>query len=390
MTKINTELEIERIEEIEALEGLKEDWNALLEKNETKTVELTYEWQITYWKHFHENSELFVLVIKEADSIVAIAPLKLTYTRKLGIKTRTLEFIAAGESNYQDFIVGDNKQEILECIANYLISNKESWDILNLTHVPETSSTTDFFLNELDRPLLHRIADIKQCIFLKVDKGWEEYVADSKKARKKIDYRMRRLQRHGKINCFHCSSEEQIRAYLQAFFDLHRKRWNETETPSQFNDDRCCQFYLEVTRQLLPKGQVDLFVLTLEDSPVALLYSFPLGRNRLIQLIAHDIEYSKGAPSQVMHELFVKEAFADNIEVIDFGYYHPYKEYWADRFKNRLNMEIYPKKIIPCYYVFVLSKTVSSVRSHLKRITPLRQLVRYIRQRVRLFAAGRA
>jgi CelD/BcsL family acetyltransferase involved in cellulose biosynthesis len=382
VTKIETELEIERIRELEALESLKEDWNTLLEKNETKTIELTYEWQITYWKHFNEHSELFVLVVKEAGSIVAIAPLRLTYTKKFGLRIRTLEFIAAKESNYQDFIVGDNGEKILEHIANYLISSRDSWDILDLTHVPETSTTAHFFLNELDDSLLRRVADVEACIFLKVDKTWEEYATNSKKARQKVNYRVRRLTRHGEIDYFHCSSREQICDNLQAFFELHRKRWNPTTTPSQFIDDRLCQFYLEVTPQLLLEGQVDLFVLRLEGSPVALLYSFLFGRNCLIQLVAHDTEYSKSSPSQVMHELFVKQAFADGIKVIDFGYYHPYKEYWADRFKNRVNIQVYPKRI-SAYYIYILTKVITSLRANLKQVTPLRQFIRYIRRRIR-------
>jgi len=383
MTKTKTELGIERATDIEVLERIKDDWNALLENNETKTVELTYEWQTTYWKHFNENSKLFVLIVKEADSIVAVAPLRLTYTKKFGLRVRTLEFIAAKESNYQDFIIGDNKERVLECILNYLISNRKSWDILSLTHIPETSATAHFFLNELDGSLLCRVSSIEKCIFLKLDKTWKEYATNSK-ARAKIAYRMKRLQRYGEINCSHCSNEEQFRSNLQAFFELHRKRWNPTITPSQFNDDRCCQFYLEISPQLLPKEQVDLFVLSVEKSPVALLYSFLLGRNCLIQLIAYDVEYSKAAPSLVMHELFVKQAFADGIEVIDFGHYYPYKEYWANHFKNRLNIEVYPKRILPCY-VYVLTKVIASLRTNLKRIAPLRQFVRYVRRRVRSF-----
>jgi CelD/BcsL family acetyltransferase involved in cellulose biosynthesis len=382
------ELEVERIADINALERFKEDWNALLENNETRTVELTYEWQVTYWKHFHADSELFVLVIREAGSAIAIAPLRLTRTKKFGLRVRTLEFIAARESNYQDFVIGDNKGEVLECIADYLMDNVRSWDILNLTHVPETSTTAHFFLNRLGHSLPCRVHAGK-CTFLKIDKTWEEYTASSKKTRGKIAYRMRRLRElgGGEIACFHCSDEEQFRSHLLKFFELHRKRWNQTETPSQFNDDRYCKFYVEIVPQLLPKRQIDLFVLKAGNTPVALLYSFLLDRDCLVQLIAYDTEYSKGAPSLVMHELFVRQAFADGIKVVDFGHYFPYKEYWADRFKNRLDIEIYPKRLLP-YSIYILAEFANALRVNLRRIAPLRQSVRYIQRKVRFYRSG--
>jgi hypothetical protein len=78
-------LQIERIAEAADLEKLKEIWNALLERNATRTVELTYEWQMTYWKHFNQNAELFVLVVKADETVIALAPLKLTQKGLPGI-----------------------------------------------------------------------------------------------------------------------------------------------------------------------------------------------------------------------------------------------------------------------------------------------------------------
>jgi CelD/BcsL family acetyltransferase involved in cellulose biosynthesis len=330
--------------------------------------------------HFNEHSELFALVVKQAGSIVAIAPLKLTYVKKFGITIRKLEFIAARESNYQDFIIGNDNEVVLQCILDYLVDNRESWDVLSLAHIPEASTTARFFLTKLNDSLLCRVAGTEKCVFLEVDTTWQEYATNSKKSRAKIDYRMRRLQGFGEISCFHCSSEEQFRSHLLQFFDLHRKRWNQTDTPSQFNDERYCQFYLETIPQLLPKRQIDLFVLEVEEFPVALMYSFLFGCNCLIQLVAYDMELSKAAPSLVMHELFVKQAFANGIRVIDFGHYYPYKEYWADRFKSRLNIEVYPRMVFP-YCVYTLVKTRASMRSGLNRIAPLKRFLGYIRHR---------
>jgi len=373
---------IERIDRVDALEAVREDWNTLLETNETRTVELTYEWQMTHWKHFHADAKLFVLVVREAGSIVAIAPLKLRRTGVPGIGGRRLEFIAAEESNYQDFIIGDRREEILECILDYLASHRMLWDVLSLRHVPETSTTARFLLDRLDSRLLRRV-ETDRCILLTLDKTWEEYAASSEKARKKVAYRTRKLERlGGELTYFHCSSEELFQSTLREFFALHRKRWTQTDTPSQFNDSRYCEFYLEVTPQLLPDGHIDLFVLRAGGRPVALLYCLVFGQQYTQQLTAYDPEYARGSPSLVMHEFFVREAFARDVEVFDFGHYYPYKELWADRLKTRMNFEIYPKAAFP-YLIYALATVYGLLRPSLRQITPLLKCVRYLRGRAR-------
>src|SRR5512133_940724 len=119
----NTLLTIEKINNPDTLESIKNVWNALLENNDTKTIELSYEWQISYWKHFNQGSELFVLVIHKAGSIIAISPLKLTVRRVFGIRIRSLEIIGARTSNYQDLVIGENSEDVLVCILDYLIKN---------------------------------------------------------------------------------------------------------------------------------------------------------------------------------------------------------------------------------------------------------------------------
>ena len=379
-------LQIERIAEAADLEKLKEIWNALLERNATRTVELTYEWQMTYWKHFKQNAELFILVVKADEAVIALAPLKLTKTGLPGIPIRTLEFIAASESNYQDFIIGENSDAVLATLRDYLKCNN-LWERLKLNHVPESSPTARFFLDSQSIPFLHRVAEVERCTYLETDGSWEKHVEGlhKKKREHTINNRRRALQKFGDIILYHCTDKEQLEFDLQSFFALHCKRWNPTDTPSQFNDKRYREFYLEVSPQLQSKGQVDLFVLRVDNTPVALLYSFLFREDCQWQLITYDTDYSRGSPAIILQEAFVKEAFTTGIRTIDDGYYYHYKELWADKMKNRLNIEVYPKK--PISYLFYGFKCMLSfLKMNLKKIGPLRSLVRYIRHQARTFS----
>lgn len=386
MVATKTALEIEKIQSIDILKGLQEGWNVLLGQNQTQTAELTYEWQVSYWNYFHEDSEPFVLVVKEAGSIIGIAPFRLTHKRRLGVRIRYLEFMAARESNYQDFILGHRSEEALECIVNYLRNHSHEWDVLSFWHLPESSTTGHFVLDRFHHGFIPRIASVEKCIFTKIDKTWEEYASASKSARSKVAYRLRKLQKHGAVNAYHCVDEGQFRKNLSIFFDLHRQRWNKTDTPSQFNDDRYCEFYLDAGLQLLAKRQIDLFVLEVGGRPVAMLLAFLFNRVYLQQLTAFEESYSQASPSLVMHELFVQELFEGEIELFDFGHYYPYKEMWASCFKNRLNITIH-RRSIAGYYDYFVTRLATAIRTEIKRNTLLTKVAKGIRRRVGFLAA---
>jgi len=350
-------LRVERIQDSHTLETIKETWNSLLDKSEMKMVELTYEWQMTHWKYFNEGAELFVLIVCDDESIVAVAPLKATCRRILGIKIRCLEIIASAESNYQDLLIGENSSDVLECILDYLLRNQGAWDFLNLKHIPEYSNTAQFLLSHLRGYPLRKLTVIEKCMFLEiVTKGaYPEELINKGKARKNIRHRVRRVERElGNIHLRHCSANGQFRSDLLVLFDLHRKRWNHTETPSMFNDDRYREFYLEATQPLMSKGQIQLSTLEAGEIKLAQTLSFACDNKVVGQLLAYDPDYIKYSPEIVLLELYTNELIANGVKILDFGSYNPYKERWINRLKNRINFQIYSKRLLPSFIYAIM------------------------------------
>jgi CelD/BcsL family acetyltransferase involved in cellulose biosynthesis len=377
-------LTIERVRDLEALEAVRSEWDGLLEKNEVKTIELAFDWQISFWKHFNKNAELFVLVVKESGSLVAIAPFKLVNTRVLGIKIRTIEFIAAMESNYQDFIIGAKNIEVLECIFDYLVSIRGSWDVLRLRHVLEVSTTSLFLMEKYNLFPLRKIAQTDQCIYLDLDTSWEEYKKSlGKERRHRMNNRMRRIEKDvGQINLRNSLTPEQFETDLLMFFHLHRLRWDGTSTPSQFNDPRFCDFYLEAGLQLLAKGQFNISTLDAGSATLAQLLSFTFHDQVLIQLIAYDPKYYPYSPMLVLQELFVEKSLSENIKLIDWGTYYPWKELWANCYKKRVNLIIYPMRFFP-YLIYCLTRMYGFFRKIINENLQLMNFLRKIRNRMK-------
>jgi CelD/BcsL family acetyltransferase involved in cellulose biosynthesis len=381
----NTSLIIEKINNVNNLETFKDVWNSLLENNDTKTVELTYEWQISYWQQFNQEADLFVLIIREADSIIAISPLKLIIKQILGIKIRCLEIIAARTSNYQDLIIGKNSEDVLVCILDYLIKNRGSWDQLSLRHIPETSKTASFFGEKLGNYPLFKITEIGKCIYLALDKSWEEHKKSLGKHRRNRmkNYRMRIEREIGGIQLRESATDDQLISDLQEFFNLHRKRWNPTDTPSQFMDSRYCKFYSEAGLQLLPKGQIGLSVLEAGGATLAHLLFFTFRQGVLLQLQAYDPKYYKYSPSIVQLELFVEETLASGIDEIDFGSYYHYKESWGNHYKNRVNLFVFPKRFLPSI-IYDITKLYLALRSRIRQHPRILKMIKVILRRARI------
>ncbi|TFG61598.1 MAG: GNAT family N-acetyltransferase, partial [Gemmatimonadales bacterium] len=363
----------------------------LLDRNETRTADLSPAWQLTYWDHFVADSELFLLVVREAGQIVAIAPLKRSKIWKLGLPIRYLEFIAAEESNYQDFIIGRRREEVLDSILKFLILHRSQWDVLYLCHLPEQSTTARYILDapgRWNRSVVSRVAGVIRCTYMEIDKTWEQYCNSTTKVRNKIASKRRKLQKLGALTSFHCSNEQEYQTNLLRFFELHRRRWNGTDTPSQFHDDRYCRFYRDAGLQLLPKEQIDLFMVEVDAKPIAGLLTLRYDRGCVQQLTAYDPAYAHASPSLVMHELFVEELFADNVRVFDFGHYYAYKEAWANSFKNTLDIKVHLGGPVP-YYDHMASSLFQGLRERIRRHDSLLKAARYMRRRFRMLSATR-
>jgi CelD/BcsL family acetyltransferase involved in cellulose biosynthesis len=379
-TRATNGLSVELVRDVRALEQIRDTWNALLEGNETKTVELSYEWQMTYWQHYHENAELFVLVVREDGSIRGIAPLKRTFSRPCGVTIRSLEFIAASESNYQDFIMAHERKEIISAIWTFLTENRDLWDVLRLAHVPARSSTGSFIQSDGNRPFRHRLDRLYPCLYVEVVKPWREYFQGlSSNVRHKIARCTRVLERMGPVHFYRCTTAESFREHLEILFELHRRRWNQTDTPSQFTNPRACQFYLDTVSELFPKGQIELWVLSVGDKPIVLTYAFAHDHALLTQLVAFDQEYEKGSPVAVSDYFMMKDAFNNGIRVVDLGDYFEYKTKWLPDTKQKLTIEIYSPRFLPAI-LCTLATVKAPIRTTARRIPGLARMIRRIRR----------
>ena len=376
-------LEIERISNIDTVYSLKNTWNDLLKNTATRTIELTFEWQISFWEHFYQDCELFILAVREAGEIVAICPLMLTTQKVLGVKVRRLEIIAASESNFQDLIVGKNDTGVIACVLAYLDENRGLWDYLDLRHIPETSPTAQFFLENTGKNQFHQLAEFDVCTYTKLDTSWKEHKKSLSSHRKqRTNRKTKKIEENlGEIQLKTVPNEEILVSKLETFYQFHCKRWNATDTPSQFNDPRYCRFYSEVGRKLFSKGELGVVCLEAGDITLSQMIFLTIDKVTQIQLVAYDTDYLSYSPTIILLELFVDRYLLDNTQTIEWGTYYPWKELWANQTKKRGNLKIFPKKMSSFMPYFILGM-YAKLRTWIKQMPWLSNSLTSIKHKI--------
>ena len=371
-------LTVERVIDPAALEALRDTWNALLATNLTRTAELTYEWQMTYWKYFSKDSTLYVLVVKDGPEVIGIASMRVIRRRVLGVPVRELRFIADKELNYQDFIIGRDRPAVMQAIMDYLKAHHDQWDILYLARMSSEVDTAAWFEQAFKGWGQSRVADVEKVVSIRVDDGWAAYEKATHKQRKHATRCKKRLGRFGTVGHFRCATQAELAANLEVFFALHRARWNGTHTPSQFNRECVCDFYREVSPALFANDQLDLFVITVDDQPAAMAYCFRFDDMACGQLETYDLAFQRGAPGIVCIEAYIHSLFEDGVKTIEMGSYFPYKEIWFNRSAFRKNVECYAAGSWAARYILAMRRAANSAWA-----VPLTNRLRQARQWVR-------
>jgi len=122
---------------------LESTWNELVRAAGVDHPFLEHAWVRTWWECFGEASTLHVVVVKAGDEIIGIAPLISTRVKMFGITLRRLGFFYNEHVPRAGFLVRRRFEEAYQAIWDHLVSERASWDLLQLCQLPEGSATLE-------------------------------------------------------------------------------------------------------------------------------------------------------------------------------------------------------------------------------------------------------
>lgn len=285
------------------------EWEGLLRSSSTNTIFVTPSWQRTWWRHFGAGWELRIISVRDGDVTLGIAPLML----RDGVAQ------LVGESDvfdYLDFIVPEAYADrFYGPLCDHLAAL--DWGVLDLKSLPQSSPTLRA-LPEVARKAGYsvEVTEEDKAPVAELPLTWDEYLgALAKKDRHELRRKFRRLDNVGTATQHTCSDPDTLPACMQEFFRLHRLS---SPAKKAFLTPERQRFFLEIARELAPRGQFKLFFLDLDGARVASCICFDYEGSYLLYNSGYDPEHAGLSVGLLNKALCIKEAIAEGRRSFEF------------------------------------------------------------------------
>lgn len=354
-------------------EGLREEWDSLLDRSASTSVFLTWEWLYTWWRHFGSGNTLRIAVMTEASgTIVGIAPM-CVYNRGGALPLRVLSFLGIGgvSSEYLDLFAEKGREaEVAAAFFDFLKADSRSWDYTVFSDLLDSS----IVLGHIGHPLkedgcLTDIRAAQNCPYLPLPANGEEFLASlGKEVRATLKRRTRRLAEMG-VETRLVEREDEIEGALASLFQLHQKRWTLRGLKGNFRQEKIRAFHAEASRRFLEKGRLRLYLLNMNGSAIASLYCFAFKGRVFYYQAGFDPEWGSKSPGTVLMGHGIQSSIAEGMTEFDFlRGLEPYKYRWTDKSRTTHNLIAIPKGKLKGMFSFKLDETLRGAKRYAKQL----------------------
>jgi len=228
-------LRVERVDNVNGLISLEEPWEALLSRCSSKEINLflSYYWVSAWWTHFGEGKKIWLLLVKENEEIIGIAPLMLSREKYNGMPVRMLGFLVNKHTSRADFIIPERKHEVMYALVSYLADTSKCWDVLRLLHIPKESGNMALLETELQKNSKFRCFPVETSNILyslPLTTTWKEYLScQTLKFRKNIRYYRNQLIKTENFKFQKFSDVKDAPISMDLLFDLEKLSWKAEE-----------------------------------------------------------------------------------------------------------------------------------------------------------------
>ena len=301
------------------LPGMEAALTALLERAGNHSVFQTFAWHACWWKAFRDSHELFVILAYANSRLVGIAPMMIVRKRgPMGRVRRQSCFIGSlnHASDYCDFITDPAVAQVLPALLEEISAGGGACDRIDLSHFPSHSpnkmGVLEYFERRDARITMEFEADAPVRIL-------GDSQADRKAANKSsLKRHTRFFEKSGDLRFHRCTSEKEILAYLDVFFEQHKARRAHAGSPSQFIDPAQQVFYRDLIRQTLPHGWLRFDVVLFDGAPLAFHFGFEYQRRFIWYKPAFNVQFAARSPGEVLLKFLLDDAIEKGLEEFDF------------------------------------------------------------------------
>lgn len=282
-------------------------WSQLLREGETDGVNLTWQWQRTWWEAFGHGKLL--LIGAELDGrMVALAPL---------FTDGGMIFNICPE-NHLDFVGDAGHPGVLEAILNTARACVPDFIGFRFYFVPDTSRTGER-LKQVANRLMLTCHDEGSLPSPTVDIKGQPETALANTRKKSLVRHENYFRREGSLEVRHLTESADILPNLEEFFDMHVARRAATPEPSLFIDPAQRAYYRRMTQELSPTGWLRFTRIDWNGKAIAFHFGLCYRGKYHYGIPAFQIGLARHSPGEVLLRQLMLAAIDEGADTFDFG-----------------------------------------------------------------------
>jgi len=337
----STGVQLRAFQSLDELAQLRLEWEKLLSSYPLATTFSTWEWLSSWWRAFAGEQQLLVLAAFSCNSeLVGLLPLsisRLHVVQRFSLKLLRLMGDGSSDSDNLDLPMRPGYEEqIAAAFIEYLGRNRHHWDVCQLNTLPVGSPMAIAVTTLLQRASWMVVRQQRVASAIPLPGSFEEYRSRlSSEDQKNLARYSRRLEKRYATQIYRCADASQISAALEAMFRLHQARWQAVGKTGSFAAEERRRFYYDLSRLLLDRGWLELWVLELNGEVAAVQYAFRYGKTVFQLQEGFDPSRSSDRVGFVLRGRVLESLISEGVTKYDFLAGEPgYKARWSAELRH--------------------------------------------------------
>jgi CelD/BcsL family acetyltransferase involved in cellulose biosynthesis len=317
----------ELVTDFSRLEELSSDWKQWVREDSSASIFQSWEWVRAFWRAQGTAFSLCSVVVHGDRRPVGVLPLMK--------KGRTIEFLAACDSDYNDLLCERGlAAAVLEMALDFLLRSSLKWKSIVLEKIPAHSKVFRS-IGSLSPVLQKHVQVVFRCPSPAVVVDQNKGTLDAVMGKEQLVRYQRKLQKLGSVRFRHLETREEAREHLARFFHQHVARWAMAHERSQFLQPEVRAFYEGLVEELDPRQQLRFGVLELNSQPIAYHFGFQHNGTLIWYKPAFDVNYWDFCPGDVLLRGLFQHVKEGALNELDFTIGdEPFKYRFANRVRQ--------------------------------------------------------
>lgn len=275
--------------------SLKNEWNALVQRDPESTIFQRFEWYQAWWDAYaHEGYTPFIITAYHSNSLVGIGPFMVN-------PSGAIEFLASPETEYHTIVTDPEHRPATDAILDSLFTQHAHCTI-HLDEIPAASHVSHRLRTQL---ALHPHARQENT-------SLKSYGQTTPYTKQLVKRKLKRLQQGGTVTCDVADAQD-FEDNLNRFFTWHDLRFGDSITRFRKRQlsENFKQFYRNLSTQFAHHPEVSVLFgsLSVESEPTALQFLLEDTDTTYYLLSTyHPTQHQHGSPGSVLGQEMVNRS----------------------------------------------------------------------------------